>query len=81
MNFLSGYLLPNDTMVYYVVGVNSPRRGVISPCTRNFNYLFGEPPLGDGLYATYATRCLWQNFRYLHPHCTLYEMLLDKLKI
>ena len=41
-----------------------------------YNYIFNPD---DGLWATYIARQLWEKHPHSHPHCTLFDMLYNKL--
>jgi len=82
MENIDGYLIPSGTFVYYFKmrsGMGIIRTASDNEKIEHFKFIFGLR--GDGLYATPAARYLWDGDVTLHPHCTLFEMLRDKLKI
>jgi len=80
-----GNQLPVGTVVYYIASwnivVNPTRRSEIGFSKFNIlNYAFVYFP-ADGLYATHSTRRIWEQNICFHPHCTLFKMLQEKLRI
>jgi len=77
-----GYVLPHDTVVYYVdVNANYIRRSIVSNSIERFLRYLYVYDYSDGLYAVPAVRDAWRHKVHLHPHCTLFKMLQEKLRI
>jgi len=80
-----GYELLVGTVVYYF-DISNPvanpiRRstiGLTSDEVMHYRYIYKN---SDGLYATFSTRRIWEQNVCFHPHCTLFKMLHEKLKI
>jgi len=80
-----GYELPVGTVVYYAdtlsTVVNSVQQSTIGSTSNKITrYPYIYKP-SDGLYASFSTRRIWEQNFCLHPHCTLFEMLHEKLRI
>ena len=78
--------LPQGTVVYYWrVNAHSPS-GIYrykldnNPPSCIAYYRFEFDPK-DGLWATYLVRELWENYRSVHPHLSLFGFMYEKLKL
>ena len=75
-----GVDLPKGTPVYFrSYGTGTPVYYIID---HNLFYSHGYYCLGDdGLWTTGAVREFWKKHPHLHPHATLFDILLKKLEI
>ena len=76
-----GSELPLDTVGYLSrYGMeNSLWRTVVNNNSARFHEFIFDPK--DGLWATYLTREMWKVHPLRHSHCTLFELLNEKLEI
>jgi hypothetical protein len=76
MYAIKGRDLPVGTVVYW-----SPQMGVYRTelaTYLNSHIIFVFDP-NDGLFASEYSREYWRDYPYRHPHCTLFQMIYNKL--
>jgi len=77
--------LPGDTVVYYNntwnPTVNTVQQSTIGSRNNKISRYYYIYTKSDGLYATRSTRRIWEQNICFHPHCTLFKMLHEKLRI
>ena len=86
--YIPSYKLPDGTLVYFCESefFASHREFSVSHILpfgnndhrRYFSFTLDDK---DGLWATYMARQLWKREIHSHPHCTLFDMLYNELKV